>query len=142
MLQSRTETTEILKDLISAMEPLLRHGFLVQEQSARAAKDDDELKKIRHAYLPEMVLAYVASLHAAGHLLTRENMLHCLDVATEIAASESLVQCFKETGRMKELVQYFALTSKAMLELGQTNAISRKNRNRSGKSLGIWEVHI
>jgi len=104
--------------------------------------EDDQMKRIRHAYLPEIVLAYVASLHAAGHLLTRENLLKCLDVATEIAANEDLVQCFKETGRMKELVQSFALTSKAMLELGQSNA-SRKNKNRSGaRSLGIWEVHV
>jgi len=112
----------------------------MHHQSAETI-EDDQMKKIRHAYLPEIVLAYVASLHAAGHLLTRENLLKCLDVATEIAANEGLVQCLKETGRMKELVQSFALTSKAMLELGQSNA-SRKNKNRSGKSLGIWEVHV
>lgn len=141
-MQSRKEANETLVELNIAMEPLLRQGFLMREHAPESATEDDQLRKIRQAYLPEIVLAYVASLHAAGYLLSRENMLQCLDVATEIAANKDLVQCFKESGRMKELVHSFALTSKAMLELGESNASSRKNKNRSGRSLGIWEVHV
>jgi len=140
------------------MQPLLLRDFLVQEDAGMSKKinvvhlffhelthhaaDDvqEQLTKIRQAYLPEMVLGYVSALHAAGHLLSRENLLKCMDVATEIAACETLVDCFTASGRMKDLVKSFALSSKAMLVLGQTGGSKKRKGGRTGRSLGIWEI--
>lgn len=140
------------------MQPLLLRDFLVQDGAGMSKEihvahfffcilthhtaDDvqEQLTKIRQAYLPEMVLGYVSALHAAGHLLSRENLLKCMDVATEIAQCETLVDCFTASGRMKDLVKSFALTSKAMLVLSQTGSSKKRKGGRAGRSLGIWEI--
>lgn len=62
-----------------------------------------------------------------------------MDVATEIAQNDKLVKCITEAGRTKDLVDSFALTSKAMLVLNQSGA-SKRRKGKGGRSLGLWEI--
>lgn len=101
-----------------------------------------ELKAIREAYLPELVLAYNSALQSAAHLISREHILQSLDLATDVAANDELARCFTASGRMRELVDAFALSSKAMLKLNEqaVKVAPKKRRGRSGESLHIWDV--
>lgn len=96
-------------------------------------------------YLPEVVLAYNSVLHSAGHLLARDHLLQCMDLATIVAAEDSgLAECFTATGRLGELVTAFALSSKAILRLNEANSnksMKGKKKGRTGMDLGIWNVH-
>ncbi len=102
----------------------------------------EELKMIRDAYLPEMILAYNSALHCAAHLVTREHLLKSLDLATILAEKQTLIDCFTATGRVGELVDAFALTSRAVLTLNEKSSKSSKKRTRSGRTLGIWDITV
>ena len=109
------------------------------------AAEAGDLQKIRRLYLPEMILAYMSVLHCAGHLLSREFLIESMDLTTKIAQNEELIECFKATGRMAELVDGFALTSKAMLRLNEAPEAgkgSKKRRGKNVKNLGMWEVSV
>lgn len=83
---------QTLDALVQAMEPLL-HDFL---QSPPPYIPASALEALKVQYLPEMILAYAACLHAAGYLATREHLLQCLDLATDVAANEALMDVFKK----------------------------------------------
>lgn len=80
-----------LDALVHAMEPLL-HDFL---HSPPPYIPTSALEALKVQYLPEMILAYATCLHAAGYLATREHLLQCLDLATDVAANETLIDIFK-----------------------------------------------
>ena len=105
---------------------------------------DQELRDLRQAYLPETVLAYVGTLHFAGTGLSRDNLLECMELASIIAERDSdLSVAFLEAGRMKELVEVFAASSKALAistgEKRTTNTGSKKLREM-GWSRDLWSV--
>ncbi|KAF4416176.1 nuclear pore [Fusarium acutatum] len=99
-----------VKNTKENMQPLLKNWLLVGIEEG-----DQELRDLRQAYLPETVLAYVGTLHFAGTGLSRDNLLECMELASIIAERDSdLSVAFLEAGRMKELVEVFAASSKAL----------------------------
>lgn len=87
-----------------------------------------------------MIIGYISALHAAGRLLSREHLIQCMDIATEIAQNESLIETFKESGLIEDLVDSFARTSQTMLELNQNGPLKRRKGRAAHKSLGIWDI--
>lgn len=130
-------------DVSTAMVPIEK-GILLQPADEEEAKD---LEYIRNTYIPEVVLAYITVLHAAGNLISRENLLDAMDLANFIAESRNdngdsngLEECFVKAGRMRELMECFALTSKVMLVLKAEGRVwSLKKGDRVGRDLGMWE---
>ncbi len=105
----------------------------------------EQLARLRRLYLPEIILAYISALHFAGHAHTREHLITIMDLATSIADNEDLSDCFKDTGRMAELVDSLALASKVMLALNEDSINGASGRKRgkgakNGKKLAMWEI--
>lgn len=139
----------------TAIEPLLHswlqdphngenlHYFLdLHFANVDVDAEAEDFRNIRMAYLPEVVLAYLAVLDFSSRCLSRDLLLKGMDLAALIAAEDSdLATCFMEAGRMNELVDSFACMSKAMIqaeERGAKNVKGKKKRN--GETLGIWTV--
>lgn len=131
-------------NVYSAMEPILK-GILLHPTDEGEAED---LDFIRQNYLPEMIIAYNTVLHAAGNLITRDSLLDSMQLSASIANGRStadgedngLRDCFVRAGRMRELVQSFALTSKAMLVLKAEGKEWKARKERRGMDLGMWEI--
>lgn len=105
---------------------------------------EDEFKRLREAYLPETMLAYIAVLRYGGTVLTRDFLMQCMDISASIAEDGSdLLDLFLTTGRMQDLVNALALASKDLLLLtsqkqGQ-NSRSKKLRMK-GWTQELWSV--
>ncbi|KAI9839907.1 MAG: hypothetical protein M1819_000099 [Sarea resinae] len=140
--QWRSHLQKALDEVSLTVEPLLHDWLTKPVDDAEAI----ELAEIRKSYIPEVVLAYIGTLHAAGHYLRREYFLDCMDLSTTIADQGSnLAECFVATGRMGELVEYFAITSKTILKANESGGAKRgksKNVSKQGGNLSIWHVKI
>lgn len=142
----KTTMKDVKKKVDLAMEPLMQ-GILLNPIDEDEAQD---LAQIRLKYLPEIFIAYVVVLHAAGGLVSREALLDAMDLSTVIAngnvdndaeESNGLAECFVKAGRMRELMEVFAETSKTMLILKASGRPWKQNRkDRIGRDLGIWEL--
>lgn len=133
-----------------AMEPLLR-GVLLEARDEEQAR---HLTFVREKYIPEMVLAYNAVLHAAGNLITRDALLESMELSVAIArdgvgeagapsaagGGNGLAEAFQRAGRMRELLRSFALTSKVMLVLKAEGKPWKARKDREGMDLGVWEI--
>ncbi|EWG38142.1 hypothetical protein FVEG_01455 [Fusarium verticillioides 7600] len=128
-----------VKNTKENMQPLLKNWLLVGIEEG-----DQELRDLRQAYLPETVLAYVGTLHFAGTGLSRDNLLECMELASIIAERDSdLSVAFLEAGRMKELVEVFAASSKALaISTGEkrTASTGSKKLREMGWSRDLWSV--
>lgn len=133
------------------MEPIF-HDFLTH---ADEDQDAVALKAIRHAYLPEIVIAYNSVLHFAGASLGRDHFTKSLELSTLVASEENkeLAEALVSTGRMGELVRGLALTSKQLLQwnqeavkaegTGRKRKASRdmgRKRGWDGRTLEIWDL--
>jgi len=101
------------------------------------------LVEIRKAYLPEVLLAYNSVLHFAGHAISREMLLKSMEFAAGVAAQGSdVAACFVSVGRMRELVDALAITSKAILKANEQGSKVNKGRKKGshGESLNLWTV--
>ncbi len=99
--------------------------------------------EIRKAYLPEVLLAYTSVLHFAGHAISREMLLKSMEFAASVAAQGSdIAACFVSAGRMHELVDALAITSKAILKANEQGSKGNKGRKKGlhGESLHLWTV--
>lgn len=124
-------------ELDEAMAPLLQ-GILLHPLDENEA---DDLKLIRTAYLPEVVLAYNSALYTAGPTITRDCLLESMDLSVTVAnESNGLAEAFQQAGRMRELVQSFAQTSKQMLIMKADGRPWKAKKDRVGKDLGMWEI--
>ncbi|SPO04213.1 related to nuclear pore protein [Cephalotrichum gorgonifer] len=127
------------KALSDHMQPLLGGWLLVGIQEG-----DSELARLRQTYLPETVLAYVSTLHFAGTCLSRDYLLESMELASVVADKNSdIATCFVEARRMKELVESFALCSKALaVTTGEKKASgsSSKKLREAGWSRELWSV--
>lgn len=97
---------------------------------------------MRITYLPEIVLAYNAILNYDGYALTREILLKSMDLASIVAAEDSeLAFCFMESGRMPELVESLAFTSRCMIQAEESGYRAVKSRKKlDGGSLSLWST--
>lgn len=118
------------------------------EHVPRTEQDVSDFAAIRHAYVPEIIVAYNSALHSAAHCLTRNYLVQALELSAVIAAEENaeLADCFVKTGRMGELVTAFALDSKTLLVLNERRVKEAKKSKREekkkkgGSTLDIWDV--
>ncbi|KAK8191411.1 107-domain-containing protein [Phyllosticta capitalensis] len=136
----KNKIRELLERVVEAVQPLL-DDFLT---CGRSDEEELELVRISRAYLPEVILAYNSVLHSAAHMVGRDNITRCMDLATAIAApnNEALANHFVQTGRMRELVEAFAQSSLAMIRLTeQSGKETSKKRSRDGQTMRLWEVN-
>ena len=97
-----------------------------------------ELEEIRKTYIPELFLDYHNALYYAGHVLTSELLVQCMNLAMQVSENEYLTSAFVASRRMAELVDALALASKAMV-----NTQARPGKKLlGGESLGIWNVEV
>ena len=122
-----------LGDVRSAMYPLLDPGFLSKPSDEAEAAP---LTNIRNHYLPESVLAYNSVLYIAGHAITRNWLVECMNLAQVVATNDSLTEAFVQSSRMQELVKAFALSSQALLHANEQG--SKKGKRVEG--IEIWQV--
>lgn len=87
-------------------------------------------------------MAYTSVLNFAGHALSREILLQCMDLAATVASEQTdLASCFSKAGRMSEFVDSMAIASKSLLraeEIGRK--ANKKGRRLNGESMEIWNV--
>lgn len=100
-----------------------------------------ELDSLRTAYLPEVVLAYNTVLSIGGQFLSREVLLRAMDLAALVATENSqLAACFVKAGRMAELVDALAMSSKTILRADEMGAKQGKKSRKTVEGLGLWTV--
>jgi hypothetical protein len=103
-----------------------------------------EFKLLREAYLPGTLLAYITVLQFAGLSLTRDFLLECMELSSTIAEEGSdLLDLFRKSGHMQELVEVLALASKALLLASSSpkNKTTRSKKLRMrGWSQELWNV--
>lgn len=131
-----------LQTVHQAMQPLFATDFL---NTPNDQEESEVLTIIRNHYLPECVLAYNSVLYFAGHALSRQNLVQCMELAQIVAQNPTLTNVFVASKRMKELVTTFALDSQALLranESGAGNARQGAKRSAAGKKVraDIWQV--
>lgn len=116
------------------------HAISVTHQKAnntRTEIENEEHKWIRASYVPELLFAYHAACFAAGFKIAPENFVKCMNLATLIAQSESLVECFVESRRMTELVDVLALSSRAIMDVRDKNL---RKKLPGHATMDIWKV--
>lgn len=132
----------LLESVCEAVQPLLG-DWLTHACDEHEAQ---QLIHIRRAYLPEVIIAYNSVLHSAAHMVGRDNITRCMDLATAVAAPDNidLTATFLDTGRMQELVQAFAQSSLAMIRLTESSAKKEpsKKRARDGQTMRLWEINM
>lgn len=134
------------------IKPLL-HGWLqypkdgkhpsLSYPDANAKKYSDEeaaeFEKIRVACLPEVVLAYNTILNYSGYSISRDLLLKCMDLAALVAAEDSdLAGCFLSAGRMPELLDSLALSSRNMIQAEERGHRAKSRRKLDGGTLDLW----
>lgn len=97
---------------------------------------------MRITYLPEVVLAYNAILNYDGFALSREILLKSMDLASIVAAEDSdLTFCLIESGRMAEVVESLAFSSRCMIQAEESGSRAGKSRKKlDGESLSLWST--
>ncbi|THV48960.1 hypothetical protein BGAL_0218g00020 [Botrytis galanthina] len=150
LMQEATEIA-IIKDFKRALaqslptaklcaDPLL-NGWLTT-----SLQDQPEFARLRETYLPETILAWIATLQMAGPMLTRDYLMVSMDLATIIAAEDSdLLELFSKTGRMPELVNALASSSKELLVMSSKSKRSTTSKNSKkmkerGWTTELWNV--
>ena len=75
-------------------------------------------------------------------MISRENLVKSMDLSVTIANDDRyhLSETFVSAGRMRELVDSFAITSRSMLILKAEGKTYKNRKDREGKDLGIWEM--
>lgn len=127
---------------ISSKQP---HAQVALHATNTDSGGDKELEKLRDAFLPETILAYVSALHFAGTNLSRDSLLECMELSATIAERNSdLADVFVRAKRMRELVESFAACSRALAvsgadKRGAVGANSKKMREM-GWSRDLWSV--
>ncbi|KAL8997522.1 MAG: hypothetical protein Q9169_003217 [Polycauliona sp. 2 TL-2023] len=113
------------------IQPLLRGWLQFPQDESEAVS----FEQIREACLPEVLLAYTATLNYSSQYLSRSYLLKSMDLGATIAAPNSdLAPCFMSSKRMPELVDALAVTSMNMLVAEE---YSIGNKKMSAK-MGLW----
>ncbi|PSK37387.1 hypothetical protein B9Z65_2129 [Elsinoe australis] len=130
-----------IEEVQGAVEPIL-HGVL---GGARDEEEAQTFRKILELYVPDIIVGYISALCTAGHMVSREELLVAMEVATVVAGEEGnwIARAFRDAGRMGELVRVFAEASKILLKLGEVGKkrTERRRGKAAGRDLGIWEIY-
>lgn len=138
MVGSKHALNEALDVVKSSTYPIFSASYL----NLPLTPDEAEpLSAIRNFYLPEIILAYHAVLHLAGHYLTRDHLTECMDLATEVATLQELSDVLMAAGRMGEFVEQCAISAKALLFANeQGGSKSKKKKAGVAGNSEIWQV--
>jgi nuclear pore complex protein Nup107 len=98
------------------------------------------LKDLRNHYIPECILAYNSALWFAGHFISRNWLVECMELAQVVAQTPMLTEAFVEGGRMKELVRAFAIDSEALLQASEQGGPKTKKMKTDKGNSEIWKV--
>lgn len=142
---------ESLDEVKATMEPLLQAHFLTTASSTILLTREEvaeQLGKIREAYLPELVMAYLSALvFTANALSVREGRQAAVDgveLANAVAENKELCRCFQARGRMRELMDGLALCSRALLKCNEDSPLSKttksKKRSKGPNKTAVWDV--
>ncbi|KAH9887802.1 nuclear pore protein 84/107 [Xylariomycetidae sp. FL2044] len=127
-----------VKNVKSYMQFIL-HNWLME-----SVEDDEDFNFLREAYLPETILGYVSVLHFAGTTMSRDNLLECMELASIVAKKDAdVASVLMKSGRMKELVEGFAMASKALaFTAEQKRGVggSSKKMREMGWTRELWAV--
>lgn len=104
-----------------------------------AELEETQLEYIRSTYLPEVFLYYHNALYFAGHSLSGEFLVECVNLSTVIAGNPSLTSSFVSAGRMCELVDALALSSTALVN---TPTPKNKKKLAHGARFDIWKIKL
>lgn len=143
MKSAKSRLSAHLQTVHQAMQPLFASDFL---STPNDEGENEELTEIRNHYLPECVLAYNSALYFAGHSISRQNLVQCMELAQIVAQNATLTDAFVASKRMKELVTAFALDSQALLRANESGAGNTRGqgakRSVGGKKVraDIWQV--
>ena len=139
-----------LNDVCTTIPPLFEPDFLNPSSSIssgsaatttkqQTSNDDaielQTLAKFRNHYLPECILAYHSVLYFAGHTLTRQMLVECMNLAQIVATNDNLTRAFVDSGRMQELVTSLALSSSAMLHANEQGGRSSSGGGAAGSTV-------
>lgn len=143
MKSAKTRLQTHLQNVHRAMQPLFDPEFL---NTPNDEEEREELTEIRNHYLPECVLAYNSVLYFAGHAISRQNLVMCMELAQIVAQNPILTDAFVASKRMKELVTAFALDSQALLRANESGAGTARGQGAKRSAAGrkvradIWQV--
>lgn len=118
-------------------------SFLCDVLTERCSDEEaTEFEQIRVACLPEVILAYNTVLNYGAFLISRHFLAKSMDLAALIAAEDSdLATCFMAAGRMPELVNSLALSSRNMIQGEETGSKASKSKKKlDGETLDLWNV--
>lgn len=122
-----------LDEVRNAMYAVLEADFLSRPSDEAEAIT---LAKIRNHYLPECILAYNSVLNVAGHVISRNWLVECMNLAQEVATNDTLTDSFVASSRMQELVQAFAMSSQALLHANEQGG----KKGKRDEGIEIWQV--
>ncbi|KAJ9212383.1 hypothetical protein DTO166G4_6014 [Paecilomyces variotii] len=127
---------QVLLDQLTEHINYLCDDWLIQ---ARDELEETQLEYIRSTYLPEVFLYYHNALYFAGHSLSGEFLVECVNLSTVIAGNPSLTSSFVSAGRMCELVDALALSSTALVN---TPTPKNKKKLAHGARFDIWKIKL
>ncbi|QDS72538.1 hypothetical protein FKW77_000359 [Venturia effusa] len=116
------------EDIIPRMVPLFG-SFLTEVADA---EDEYLCTKIRHAYFPDIILAYNGIVTYTSQFGDKEVLFKSLELANAIADEKNyeLANAFLATKRMGELVESLALSQRMLLRLNQQELRREKKHER------------
>ncbi|KAK0729412.1 nuclear pore protein 84/107 [Apiosordaria backusii] len=125
-----------VRNVKACMQPVLKDWLLISNQV------DSDFQDLREAYIPEIVIAFISTLHFAGGAVSRDNFMECMELAALIAdKNSSIAQEFIKSGRMKELLESFAACSKALaVSTAESKGKSSKKHRELGWSRELWSI--
>ncbi|KAL4894005.1 107-domain-containing protein [Aspergillus ambiguus] len=130
----RNELQDTLDEIAIHVDAVLDEWLVMADNESEQAEHEE----IRNTYIPELFLDYHNALYSAGHVLSSEHLVQCMNMAIQVAENEYLTRSFVLSRRMGELVEALALSSKAMVN---TRAKPGK-KLLGGESLGIWNIDV
>jgi nuclear pore complex protein Nup107 len=140
-----------IKHLLESIEAVFHTliSSITNNTSIETPSTADHAWKVRCAYIPEIVLAYLAVLYTAATFLKPEIaailVVKAMEIANLVADDEHiwLQQVFVDTKRMRELVDALARISQVMLKLGDFDPKKSvvKKRGSKGETIRIWDLN-
>ncbi|KAF1919735.1 107-domain-containing protein [Ampelomyces quisqualis] len=140
-----------VKDILESIEMVFSTLISGISRSVQLGgeKETDYSWKLKCAYIPEIVLAYISVLQTSAFFMQRDSAVSsgvkAVEIANLVADQENawLQEVFLQTGRMSELVDALAMVSKAMLKLSEhePKKTVTKKRGSKGETLRIWDLN-
>ncbi|KAL5336919.1 107-domain-containing protein [Aspergillus crustosus] len=134
-LKNLIDELQYALDSVNAHIDQLLYDWLINPEDEKEAA---EFEEIRNTYIPELFLEYHSALYFSAHVISSDYLVQCMNLALQVSENDFLTRSFVAAGRMAELVDALALSSKAMV-----NARAKSGaRLLGGESLGIWNVQV